>query len=126
VSIIADNTLPGEIRLPLYLSARYLQELELALRLAGVRVRYERPGTGGIMFPRLSVECPQQGDSSRAICATPQRPGGRQVVWCFEWRSLAPFGRSPRTRRMPERICPAVDMNRAARIIAGQLRDGST
>jgi hypothetical protein len=42
-----DHTIPSEVRLSLYLSARFLQELELALQLIGGRCIYVRPGIEG-------------------------------------------------------------------------------
>src|SRR6266545_4638914 len=46
-----DHTIPSEVRLSLYLSARFLQELGLALQLIGVPSVYVRPGIEGVAFP---------------------------------------------------------------------------
>lgn len=50
-----DNIIPSELRLLLYNSARYLQQLEIALRLIAIPARYDRPGIDGISMPRLCV-----------------------------------------------------------------------
>jgi hypothetical protein len=46
-----DHTIPSEVRLSLYLSARFLQELELALQLIGIPSVYVPPGVEGLPFP---------------------------------------------------------------------------
>ncbi|HEU5156726.1 MAG TPA: hypothetical protein VFU43_06980 [Streptosporangiaceae bacterium] len=119
---MVDNTIPGEARLALYMSGRYLQELETALRLAGVSARYERPGIDGVIVPRLFVELPGHGDPNEVICTIPRefdgRPRGRDMPdppWWFMWWSRRGGTRAP--------ICPAVDMNEAARVIAARLRE---
>jgi hypothetical protein len=111
---MVGNTIPSEMRLSLYISTRFLQELELALQLIGIPARYERPGSGGIIPPRLNVEHPQ-GCVEKAICAYPWLLESAETEWWFEW-----FGSRGDIR---ERICPATDMPRAARTIAERLRE---
>ena len=109
-----EDTIPDDSRLALYFSTRYLQELQLALRLVGVLARYERPGIDTIMLPRLVVEHPERGELDEVICATrSRRRDGPNAAWWFEWR-LFRDGRR-------ERICTATDMSKAARIVAEQL-----
>lgn len=114
---MVDNTIPDEARLALYMSARYLQELEIALRLAGVPARYERPRLGETVVPRLRVEHVGDGDPDEVICTIPRAFDTRSLThdaadpqWWFMWWA-------PQQRRR-EPICPAVDMNAAARVIA--------
>jgi hypothetical protein len=121
---MVDDTIPGEVRLALYISARYLQELEIALRLAGVPARYERPGMDGKIVPRLFVEHPGHGDPDAIICTIPLEFDGQPLAWdvpdppwWFMWW--------PRHAEARESICPAVDMNEAARVIAGRSREES-
>jgi hypothetical protein len=117
---MVENAISGETRLWLYMSACYLQELELALRLAGVPSRYERPGIDGILIPRLCVADSRNGQADAAICAIPRvfdvrRPAwkGPDPQWWFLWWKPPAQPRDP--------ICPAVDMNEAARLVAAQL-----
>lgn len=119
---VVENTIPSEARLALYMSARYLQELEIALRLAGIPVRYQRPGTDSGLVPRLFVEHPGQGDLGEIICTLPLELGGQDLAWdapdppwWFMW--------CPRGAQTREPICPAVDMKAAAEIIAARLRE---
>lgn len=112
-----DNTIPGAVRLSMYLASRYLRELQVALQLVGVSVSYERPGFGGIGLPRLRLP---HGEADKAIYAIPRLPCGQRMEgdtsdpqWWFVW--------SPAERLRP--ICPAVDMNQAARIIAEQVNE---
>jgi hypothetical protein len=112
-----DSTIPDESRLTLYLSTRYLQELELALRLAGIRTRYERPGIEGFDLPRLVVEHPAFGWMNEVICAMPMLLEGPNPEWWFEWHK--PW------KDTRERICLAVDMTSAARLVAQELREES-
>jgi hypothetical protein len=120
-----DDTIPTDIRLSLYLSARLLQELQLALQLIGIPSTYIRPGVEGIDFPRLHLgsttyEPRKLGKAYGGlilldyfICAVPlPLPGQRKsrlvppVEWWFMWWS-----------DLLEPICPATDMKYAARVI---------
>jgi hypothetical protein len=123
-----DNTLPAEIRLSLYLSTRLLQELQLALQLLGIPARYDRPGITGIGIPRLVVNPAEEDEETfevdetdDVICALPMVHKTLRLSWTdldpqwwFMW-----WGDEP----LP--ICQAVDMNKAARIIADQLFEES-
>jgi hypothetical protein len=119
---MVEDTIPGEARLALYMSARYLQELETALRLIGTPARFVRPGIDGVIVPRLCVACPDHGEPDEIICSLSQVFDGSQPAWnapdppwWFMWwtRHSAPH----------EPICQAVDMNEVARIIAARLRE---
>lgn len=124
---ILDDTIPTDIRLSLYLSARLLQELQLAFQLIGVPSACIRPGVEEINFPRLHLGSStyEPGKLGKAygglvvldyfICAVPlPLPGQRHsrlvpaVEWWFMWWS-----------DLLEPICPATDMKHAARVIAG-------
>jgi hypothetical protein len=116
-----DNAIPAEARLAMYLSACFLQELEIALRLAGIPARYERPGMDGIIVPRLRVEHPGREEPDEVICTLPpvfdaplawHAPDPR---WWFMWWM--------RPEEIHEPICEAVDMNEAAHLIAARLRE---
>lgn len=119
--MVGDPILPTASRLSLYLSGRYLQELEIALRLAGIRTRYERPGIRGIALPRLCVKHPDNGWMIELICAVPVRLDDAQFEWWFEWCSFVPSGCPLCAETQRRRICVAKDMTQAARIIADQL-----
>jgi hypothetical protein len=110
---MADNTISSELRLPLYISSRYLKELDLALQLIGMPTRYERPGSGGIVLPRLYVEHPARRCPDKAICALPWLLESAKPEWWFEW-----FGSREDIR---DRICAATDLPYAARIITERL-----
>jgi hypothetical protein len=127
-----DNTIPDEARLSLYLSARYLQELQLALRLIDVPSTYVRPGIGGYGLPQLHVgpaeydpEALGEPDGTIAvrddfICALPFVLSTQRLSWTDpepEWRFMWCW-------HEPLQIWQAVDMMEAARIIAGQLFEG--
>lgn len=119
---MGDNAIPGEARLALYMSARYLQELEIALRLAGVPARYDRPGMEAGLVPRLFVEHPGQAELGGIICTISPELDGRRLPWnasdppwWFMWWL--------RDERRREPICPAVDMTEAAHLIAARLRE---
>jgi hypothetical protein len=118
-----DNVIADESRLALYLSARLLQELGVALQLAGIRTRYERPGVEGIDWPRLCVEHPEHGWMDEVICTVPLLLDGPNPTWWFEWRSIVPCACSYCKEADRQRICPATDMTKAAQIIAEQLRE---
>lgn len=120
-----DNTIALDVWPSLYLSSRYLQELEIALRSVGIRTRYERPGLDGIVIPRLYVEHPEHGELSQALCATPLRTNSRGLEWWFEWRSFTPCDCSECIRTELERICRIGDMSTAAQLIAQQLYEES-
>jgi hypothetical protein len=122
---VTHDTIPDESRLTLYLSTRYLQELEVALQLAGVRTRYERPGVDGIELPRLVVEHPAFGWMNEVICALPLLLEGPNPQWWFEWRSFVSCRCPDCVDKKPERICVAKDMIQAARLIAEELREES-
>jgi hypothetical protein len=120
-----DNTISDEVRLPLYLSSQYLQELATALTRLGIRARYERPGANGIVVPRLYVEHPQHGELSWAICATPLQLDHQSLEWWFEWRSFVRCGCLECINHELERICRIGDLDKAAQIIAEQLIEES-
>ncbi|HEX6470996.1 MAG TPA: hypothetical protein VF069_17990 [Streptosporangiaceae bacterium] len=109
---MVENAIPGEARLSLYISSRYLQELGVALRLIGIASRYERPGIGGLPLPRLCV--PHPGRLGTAIYAIPRSACGAAPQWWFEWTSCRGGWR--------RRICSVTDLPYAARVIAEQLR----
>ena len=111
--LMHDNTIPGETRLALYLSARYLQELETALRLVGVTAQYLRPGIENIMLPRLTMAQQGQGNPHRVICARTWQLTGANPDWWFEWWQWWNGTR--------ERICRIANINTAAQLIAAQL-----
>jgi hypothetical protein len=117
------NVIAGESNLSLFLCTRYLQELEIALRLTGIRTCYERPGMQGIYWPRLCVENPEHGWMDEVICVVPLLLDGPNPTWWFEWRSLVPCACSYCKEADRQRIYPATDMTKAAQIIAEQLRD---
>jgi hypothetical protein len=120
------NVIAGDSSLSLYLSTCYLQELETALRLAGIRTSYERPGREGINWPRLCVEHPEYGWMTEVICAVPLQLEGPNPTWWFEWRSTVPCTCSDCKGADRQRICPATDMTKAACLIAAQLREEPT
>jgi hypothetical protein len=124
-----DHTIPSEVRLSWYLSARFLQELQLALQLIGVPSAYVRPGIEGVVFPRLYVgftedelETFDATDKASAeldefICAVPFTLNEQcrswtdpDPEWWFMW-----WG----DQTLP--ICQATDMKHAALVIAEQL-----
>jgi hypothetical protein len=120
-----DHTIPSDVRLSLYLSTRFLQELSLALQLIGVPSAYVRPGVEGVDFPRLYVgfaEDELEGtELDDFVCAMPFTPmaqspsrNARDPEWWFMW-----WG----DQTLP--ICQATDMKQAARVIADQLFEGS-
>jgi hypothetical protein len=128
-----DHTIPCEGRLSLYLSARFLQELQVALQLIGVRCAYVRPGIEGVVFPRLylgftegELETLDATDEANAeldefICAVPFTLNEQRHCWTDpdpEWWFMW-WG----DQTLP--ICQATDMRRAARVIADQLREES-
>jgi hypothetical protein len=118
---MVDNTVPSEARLSLYMSVRYLRELETALRLIGIPARYERPGMHEIMLPRLYVEHPDHGELADVVCAIPRVSDGRRLAWEAadpEWWFMW-WKRQAGTREL---ICRALDMTHAARLIAARLR----
>jgi hypothetical protein len=103
----------------LYQSSQYLQELRVSLKSVGIHARYLRPGTDGIVMPRLYVEHSEHGELSQAVCATPFQRDSENLEWWFEWRS---FARCPCSECIrSERICRIGSMPYAAQIIAGQL-----
>jgi hypothetical protein len=116
-----DDTIPCGARLAVYLSARFLQELEIALRLLGIPVWYERPGMDGIIVPRLRVEHVGHQEPDAVICTVPQvfdtPPAWRtpDPRWWFMWWT--------RNEEAHEPICEAVDMNEAAHLIAAQSHE---
>jgi hypothetical protein len=121
-----DNAIPDEVRLSLYLSTRYLQELELALTLLGVPCTYVRPGLGCYALPRLYVgftdDAPEAlRKAENFICALPfvlnsqwLSWNGLDPEWWFAWSG------DPTTP-----ICQATNMQQAARVIADQLFEES-
>jgi hypothetical protein len=127
-----DHTIPSEVRLSLYLSARFLQELELALQLIGVPSAYVRPGIEGVVFPRLYVgftedelegwgETDDGAERDEFICAVPFTLNEQRRCWTDpdpEWWFMW-WG----DQMLP--ICRATDMRRAARVIADQLYEES-
>jgi hypothetical protein len=130
---VRDHTIPSEVRLSLYLSARFLQELGLALQLIGVPSVYVRPGIEGVAFPRLYVGCTEDeldaldgADEARAeldefICAVPFTLNEQRRCWTDpdpEWWFMW-WG----DQTLP--ICQATDMRLAARVIAEQLYEES-
>jgi hypothetical protein len=117
MSAALGSIIPDESRLALYLSARYLQELEIALRLTGIRTRYERPGIEGFDLPRLCVEHPELGWMDEVICALPWHLNGPNPEWWFEWYKPWEEARA--------RICAAKDMAKAAAVILVQLHEES-
>jgi hypothetical protein len=119
------DTIPDESRLVLYFSARYVQELEVALRLAGIHTRYERPGVDGIELPRLVVAHPAFGWMDEVICAVPWQLDDPNPQWWFEWRSFVSCDCSHCKKKEPQQICPAVDMKQAAQLIAEELQEES-
>jgi hypothetical protein len=113
---LIESTVPGEARLSLYISGRYLQELAVALRLIGIATRYERPGIGGLPLPRLRVGDPPFDPIDTAIYALPRATcRGAAPQWWFEWTSCRGGWR--------RRICAVTDLPYAARVIAEQLRE---
>jgi hypothetical protein len=94
-----DHTIPSEVRLSLYLSMRFLQELQVALQLMGVPSIYVRPGIEGVAFPRLYVGCMEddlQGDDGAEpdefVCCVPFASCPRDasspasdLEWWFMW-----------------------------------------
>jgi hypothetical protein len=128
-----DHTIPSEVRLSLYLSARFLQELELALRLIGVPCAYVRPGIEGVAFPRLYVGFDRDElepldatdeastELDEFICAVPFTLNEQRRSWTDpdpEWWFMW-WG----DQTLP--ICQATDMRIAARVIAEQLYEES-
>jgi hypothetical protein len=124
-----DHTIPGDVRLSLYLSTRFLQELSIALQLIGIPSAYVRPGIAEAPFPRLyagftedELEALEEMNEAAVevedfVCAVPfvLNEGSRcrtdsDPQWWFIWWA---------DQTLP--ICPATDMNEAARIIAEQL-----
>lgn len=95
----ADNIDPADHRLSLYLGTRYMTRLQAALQHVGLPTRYARPGAHGIDRPCLYVHHPVHDVPLEAICVKP---------W-FEWQ------------RAGELICPAIDIPKAAQLIAEQL-----
>jgi hypothetical protein len=117
-----DNTIPSEARLSMYVSARYLQELEIALLLLGIPSRYERPGMRRIMLPRLYVEHLDHGELDEAVCAIPRVSDARGLAWDApdpQWWFM--WWKPPAETREP--ICPAANMKKAAHLIAVRLRE---
>lgn len=112
---------------------RFLQELELALRLIGIPSAYVRPGIEEVAFPRLYVGCTEDEleafdvtDEARAelggfVCAVPFALNEQRRCWADpdpEWWFMW-WG----DQTLP--ICQATDMRRAARVIADQLYEES-
>jgi hypothetical protein len=96
----------------LYVSARYLQELAVALGLIGVESWYARPGIGGVLMPRLYVKFPVVGWVDDCVCASREFSDAGGSDWWFIRVSHAGSSR---------RICRPVDMARAARLVAEEL-----
>jgi hypothetical protein len=142
-----DHTIPSDVRLSLYLSARFLQELKLALQLIGVPSTYIRPGVEGINFPRLYVGCSayepkalEEADGiAEQVDEPPEKAAGTAVVLDeFICAVPLPFHGQHHSRLVPALewwfmwwsdlllpICQATDMNEAAWIIAEQLCEES-
>jgi hypothetical protein len=66
------DTIPDDLRLFLNISARYLQELRIALQGSGIEAWYERPGADGLVMPRLIVKHPEDGDWARSFGPAPR------------------------------------------------------
>lgn len=98
---IPATVLDADARLSLYLATRHLAELQAALQVGGLPARYERPGAGGIAWPRLHVRHPLRESPGAAIRVTPW------LEWAHD-RAL---------------ICPAADLSHAAALFTEQLPD---
>jgi hypothetical protein len=118
------DPIPDESRLFVYFSMCLLRELQVPLQLAGVRSRLQLTGDTGDEPPQLMVEHPAFGWMNEMICALPFPVAGQNSEWWFEWRLFAlPCRCSHCTQRKPQRICLAVDMQNAARLVVQQLRE---
>jgi hypothetical protein len=111
------DTIPGESRLFIYFSLCLLRELQVALQLVGVRSRVEPTGEVGDEPPQLVIEDPAFGRPHEVLCALPQELAGHNADWWFEWCQWDDDRR--------ERFCLAIDMKRAARLVAAHLRKWS-
>jgi hypothetical protein len=117
-----DSIIPDESRLALYYATRYLQELEIALRLEGVHTHYDRPGCGGITVPRLRIRLANADWSDWVVGVSPKvletqtlEWNEAEPEWWFMWCKA----------RLRKPICQAVDMPHAARLIVLELQADS-
>lgn len=107
---ILDET--GELTLSRYLSACLLRELQIALRLIGIRSRCQPIGHDDIDVPHLYLNHSELGWLPMPIVALPGAADGDALEWWFKLGS-------------GDCVCSATNMPTAARIIADDLSEQS-